>query len=178
MTAACWLKWYCRLQQCLFETWLAWMKSLLRKGTGLWRIFSPAHLLQCCVLVSPESTSRHNLDQGATPGLRRIFRCCGGLLVGWCRSRFWPLCLPLSGFFLGDLLLENCDLRSPKRTRAKWPLLPQLMQVFPLAGHTFHGCGPRLSPYQKHVTWLCLRAVQCISSSVSFDELAINLFVC
>ena len=77
------------------------------------------------------------------------------------------------------------DLRSSRQTRAKWSLPPQVEQVFPLAGHTFQGWAARRSPHQKHVPgslrsfiWLCLKpVVQWTSSSIPFDDSAINLLV-
>ena len=106
-------------------------------------------------------------------------------------SRRWPFAFFVYSFLpdlvleAGDLVSGSVNLRSSRQTRAKWSLPPQVEQVFPLAGHTFQGWGPRRSPHQKHVPgslrsfiWLCLRPVQWTSSSVPFDESTINLFVC
>ena len=142
------------------------------------------------------STCKQILDQGMchdTALLQRTCRCSEDLgidlAVGYSvvghvavhshSSSVLSYCIYL--WKLVPCLSGVTNLRSSKQTRAKWSFPPQDVQVFLLAGPTFHGWAPRRSPYQKHVQgslrsfiWLCFRSVQWSSSSIPLDESANN----
>ena len=69
----------------------------------------------------------------------------------WTRVTFLASLGPLPFCLRVGLVLWLGNLRSSRQTRAKRSLPPKLVQVFPLAGHNFHECGPRPSPHWKHV---------------------------